>query len=123
MLYVRLSRKHAKPSVRFGAMLDTGSSFCLFRSDLGQSIGIDVPAGIHQTISGVVAGASADVYFHRVSLHVEANWIVQINAGFIDNFQWGALLGRRGFFDQFDVKFYHSVNPPTFEIEKIPAVQ
>ena len=122
MLFVRLSRRHAKPSGRFSAMLDTGSSFCLFRSDIGRSIGIDVPSGAHQTIGGVVPGASADVYFHRVNLHVEANWIVEINAGFIEGFQWGALLGRRGFFDQFDVKFSHSVNPPTFEIEKTPVI-
>ncbi len=119
MLFVRLSKKHTKPSVRFSAMLDTGSSFCLFRSDIGRSIGIDVPTGTHQTIGGVVPGASAAVYFHRVNLHVEANWIVEINAGFIEGFQWGALLGRRGFFDQFDVGFKHFVSPPTFEIEKI----
>jgi hypothetical protein len=89
---------------------------------MGRSIGIDVPAGTHQTIGGVVPGASAHVYFHRVNLHVEADWIVEINAGFIEGFQWGALLGRRGFFDQFDVKFSHSVNPPSFEIEKILAI-
>lgn len=122
MLFVRLSRKHAKGSLRFSAMLDTGSSFCLFRSDIGRSIGIDVSAGTRQTIGGVVPGASAEVYFHRVNLHVEANWIVEINAGFIEGFQWGALLGRRGFFDQFDVRFRHSVSPPTFEFEKIPVV-
>jgi hypothetical protein len=123
MLFVRLSKKHAKPSARFSAVLDTGSSFCLFRADLGQSIGIDVLAGTRQTIGGVVPGARADVYFHRLTLYVESNWIVEINAGFIENFQWGALLGRRGFFDQFDVKFKHSVNPPVFEIERIPAIQ
>lgn len=56
MLFVRLSRKHAKPSARLSAMLDTRSSFCLFRSDIGRSIGIDVPTGTHQTIGGVVPG-------------------------------------------------------------------
>jgi hypothetical protein len=48
MLYVRIGKKHAKPSPRFAAMLDTGSSFCLFRSDLGRSIGIDIEAGTQQ---------------------------------------------------------------------------
>jgi len=119
MLYVRIGKKHAKPSARFGAMLDTGSSFCLFRSDLGRSIGIDVFAGTKQQMSGVVPGASTEAFFHRVNLHIEANWIVEVNAGFIENFTWGALLGRRGFFDQFNVKFSHSDHPPVFEIERI----
>ena len=120
MLFVRIAKRHAKPTVRFSAILDTGSSFCLFRSDIARSIGIDVSAGVRQPIGGVVPGASAQAYFHRVSLHLEANWIVEINAGFIENFQWGALLGRRGFFDRFVVKFDHSPNPPIFEIDQIP---
>lgn len=122
MLFVRIAKKHARPTARFSAILDTGSSFCLFRSDIARSVGIDVSAGIKQPIGGVVPGASADVYFQRANLHIEANWIVEINAGFIDNFQWGALLGRRGFFDRFVVKFDHSANPPVFEIDQIPLI-
>ncbi len=122
MLFVRIARKHAKPSVRSSAVLDTGSAFCLFRSDIAHSIGIDVSTGIKQPIGGVVPGASTEAYFQRVNLHIEANWIVEVNAGFIDHFQWGALLRRRGFFDRFVVKFDHSTNPPVFEIDPIPSI-
>lgn len=123
MLYVRLAKMHAKPSVRISAMLDTGSSFCLFRADIGRSIGLDIPTGTKQPISGVVPGAQTHAFFHRVQLYVESNWVYEINAGFVENFTWGILLGRRGFFDKFDVKFSHSSAHPTFEINQIPLIQ
>ena len=122
MLYVRLAKMHAKPSVRISAMLDTGSSFCLFRADIGRSIGLDIASGIKQAIHGVVPGAQTHAYFHRVQLYVESNWIHEISAGFVENFTWGVLLGRRGFFDKFDIKFSHSTANPTFEINQIQVV-
>ncbi len=122
MLFARISRKHAPPSLRFAAMIDTGSPFCLFHAQIGESIGVDIRAGIEQSIAGVVPGVNTPAYFHRLNLHLEANWVVEINAGFIVDFQCPALLGRRGFFDRFIVKFDHSVNPPIFEIEQIPVV-
>ncbi|MGB2898200.1 MAG: hypothetical protein WBB89_02970 [Candidatus Acidiferrum sp.] len=122
MLYARISKKQAAPSIRFAAMIDTGSPFCLFHAQIGESIGVDIHSGIEQSIAGVVPGVNTPAYFHRLNLHIEANWIVEINAGFIENFQCPALLGRRGFFDRFVVSFDHSVNPPIFEIEQIPVV-
>lgn len=123
LLYVRVSRRHAPASVRFAAILDTGSPFCLFHADIGQSIGVDIKSGVAQSIAGVVPGVNTSAYFHRLNLHVEANWIVEATVGFIENFQCPALLGRRGFFDRFVVRFDHASSPPIFNIEQIPLVQ
>lgn len=118
-LQIRVWRKRGKPSRKFIAIADTGSSFCLFQADIGRAIGLDVESGEQYPISGVVAGASLTAYFHRICLSVEDTWTVEVVAGFVDNFNVGALLGRRGFFDTFSVRFDHLNHPPTFEIEKI----
>lgn len=122
LLYVRVSKKHSAPSIRFAAILDTGSPFCLFHADIGQNIGVDIKSGIEQSIAGVVPGVNTTAYFHRLNLHIEANWIIEATVGFIENFQCPALLGRRGFFDRFVVRFDHGVNPPIFNIEPLPPV-
>jgi len=44
---------------------------------------------------------------------------VDAMAGFVDGFNVGALLGRRGFFDSFSVRFDHSTHPPTLELDRI----
>ncbi len=66
--------------------------------------------------------ASVNCYFHKVTLSVEDCWTVETLAGFIENFAMGALLGRRGFFDNFTVKFDHSSFPPTLEVDRIVRV-
>lgn len=118
-LHVRLWKKHGRPTQRIIAVADTGSPYCLFDAAWGRAIGLKVEEGEKPGISGVVAGAQLDCYFHRVNLSVEDTWTVEIVAGFLDNFSVGALLGRRGFFDNFNVRFNHSHLPPTLEAERV----
>lgn len=118
-LQVRLWKKHSKPSQRIVAITDTGSPYCLFDAAWGRAIGLKVDSGEKQEITGVVAGAKLDCYFHRISISVEDIWTLDIIAGFMDNFTVGALLGRRGFFDNFKVLFSHSQHPPTLEIDRV----
>lgn len=66
-----------------------------------------------------MAGVGLPAFFQRVSLAIEDHWTIEVNAGFLDQFGVGALLGRRGFFDNFLVRFDHNTNPPTFEIDRI----
>lgn len=118
-LSVRLGKRHGPKSNRFLAILDTGSPYCLFHADVGRSIGLDITSGTKHEIGGVVAGARLTGYFHAITLYVEDNWSVNITAGFLENCSVVALLGRRGFFDNFIVRFDHSADPPSFQIEKI----
>jgi hypothetical protein len=99
--------------------MDTGSPYCLFQAALGRSLGLQIEDGIRHEISGIVAGASVPGYFHKVLLSIEDHWTVDIMAGFVDGMGAGILLGRRGFFDNFVVKFDHCKIPPSFEIDRI----
>jgi hypothetical protein len=99
--------------------MDTGSPYCLFQASLGRAIGLKVEEGIRHEISGIVAGASVPGFFHKIIMSVEDIWTVDVMAGFVEGMGAGILLGRRGFFDNFMVKFDHSTAPPSFEIDKI----
>ena len=55
-------------------------------------------------LGGVLAGASSDVYFHKVKLLFLGN-MVSTMAGFSHDLSVGAILGRQGFFDNCTVTF------------------
>jgi len=75
-----------------------------------------------QQIGGFATNITEPAHFHTVTLHVGANWSVEIKAGFVENLSMAGLLGRRGFFENFVVRFDHSSSPPYFELEKISLV-
>jgi len=61
------------------------------------------------------------MYFHQVKILI-GSVQVQTMAGFAENLSMAALLGRRGFFDNFRFSLDGTSNPPVFEIEKINRV-
>ena len=124
MLDVRIALAHGKPSPKIAAIVDTGSPWCLFRADLARSFldNLDVKNGFPYDIGGVIAGVKQVAYFHKIRLYVETNWIIDVKAGFLEDLSVAGLLGRRGFFENFVVRFDHTTTPPFFEIEKIPAI-
>ena len=122
MLNVRVGWRH-KQTPRFPAVVDSGSPYCLFKASVGGYLGIDVANGIESTIYGISHGMSEPVYFHRVRVFVEADWVIDVMAGFVKKLSVAGILGRNGFFDHFKVNFDHSAIPPIVEVEKIPTVQ
>jgi hypothetical protein len=102
------------------AIIDSGSPWCLFKSNVGTMAGIaDIKSGARYDIGGVVAGVTEPVYFHRVKLYIDKEWVIDVVAGFADRLGQTAILGREGFFTNFITTFDHSVTPPQFIIEKI----
>ena len=91
-------------SKRFEAIVDSGSPWCLFHAQIGESIGIRVDTGQRGSLGGVLAGASSDVYFHQVKL-VFLGGMVDTIAGFSHDLSLAAILGRQGFFDNCTVSF------------------
>ncbi len=122
MLKVRVGWGHQK-TPRFDAIVDSGSPWCLFRADVGEYLGIDVRSGKESMIGGISEGMEEPVFFHNVQIWVEENWLIQVDAGFVKKLMFNGILGRGGFFDNFFVRFDHTSSPPTFEIDRIPAVQ
>jgi hypothetical protein len=119
ILNVQISNpaKHSPPTKRFEALLDSGASRCLFHSNFGTAIGLDIEKGeVEETVG--VSGKPTITYLHPISLHVMGS-IIKITAGFSDDLPLGGLLGRAGFFENFKVTFDPSSDPPGFDIERI----
>lgn len=119
---VRLIYRHSPPSRRIEAVVDSGSPYCLFHSDVCQSLGIRrLEDGIEESLKGVVGGQNAPeapMYFHKIKIMVVADQF-ETMVGFSPGPAVGGILGRRGFFENFTVKFDCSVDPPSMEIEYI----
>lgn len=120
VLPVRLIYKHSPPSHRVEAIVDSGSPYCLFHASLCKSLGIKrVEDGIEDVLKGVVGGKDeSPMYFHKVKVLVGASDF-ETMAGFSWGLAVGGLLGRRGFFENFLVKFDCSTYPPQLDIEKL----
>jgi hypothetical protein len=109
---------------RFNAVVDSGSPWCIFKSEYATLIGIsDFKNGPSYPLGGVIGGEDSPrepMYFHRVNVFIEKGWSpVEMMAGFCEKLAVDGLLGRHGFLDNFIVRFDHSTNPPHFDIEKI----
>lgn len=74
--------------------------------------------GIEDQLGGVVPGARVPMYYHRIKIIVGSEQISTM-AAFTWQIQVAGLLGRRGFFDNFSVKFDASSDPPVMEIDRI----
>jgi hypothetical protein len=122
LLNVRVGINH-KQTPRIPAVADSGSQCCLFRADLAEYLGIDLKRGIEGTMGGLSHGMREPVFYHKVKLYVESDWIIDVTAGFIKKLSVAGILGRNGFFDNFKVKFDQSMTPPIVEIEKIEKLQ
>lgn len=122
MLQVRVGYSHRK-TPRMPAVVDSGSPWCVFQSDVGEYLGIDIEKGTEDTLSGITRGVPEPAYFHKVQIYVEENWIITVVAGFVKKLSVAAILGRNGFFDNFHVRFDHSASPPMLEIDKIERPQ
>lgn len=122
---VRLIYKHSPPTRRIEAIVDSGSPYCLFHASICNSIGIKrLEDGVEDTLKGIVGGKnvpSVPMYFHKVKI-VVADGQFETMAGFSWGLAVGGLLGRRGFFENFVVKFDCSLDPPQIDVERLPRV-
>lgn len=96
-----------RQSIRYLALVDSGADQCIFASEIGELIGLDVIAGREQTISGVVAGQTRPCYVHDVEIEVGGRRMPAAIGFMRDLSPHGyGLLGQTGFFDFFSfVKF------------------
>lgn len=94
--------------VRYEALVDSGADFNIFNAEIGELIGIDIRSGEKVEFSGI-AGKPFKVFLHNLTLEI-GGWRHKIAAGFsyeISPYGFG-ILGQRGFFNLFRVKFLFS---------------
>jgi hypothetical protein len=98
------------------SLVDSGADLCLFHSDVGKMIGIDMESGSELVFQGV-SGARETAYMHRVNLAVGSSSI-SLHVGFTDSMAVGTgILGQQGFFEQFQISF--SLNEKLFEVIEV----
>lgn len=92
------------------SLVDSGADVCLFHSDIGRMLGIELenaPELVFQGVSGIREVA----YLHRVELVVRGLSAITLDVGFTNSMAAGTgLLGQRGFFEQFEITFDLSQN-------------
>jgi hypothetical protein len=120
---VRLAKVHDAWTPRFGAVVDSGSPWCMFPTAWADYLRLDPSQGIESLIGGILKGATEPIFFHNVKIMVANQWCIKVKAGFTKKLIVSGILGRNGFFDNFRIRFDHSVKPPQFEIEKIELLQ
>ena len=92
-------------TVSYEALVDSGADCCIFPAQIADVLGIDVESGEKKEVWGVT-GVSEYYYVHFVELIV-GGWSYDVKVGFLPNIArlgYG-ILGQKGFFDTFIVKF------------------
>jgi hypothetical protein len=101
IVHTCLFQNKDKSPFRFQSIVDSGSDFCIFPSQIGDMCGIDVKKGRPVSSRGI--GGKEELYFHKIKVGIiiqEEMWEFESEVGFSGHLIHG-LLGRRGFFDLF----------------------
>lgn len=91
--------------VGYKALIDSGADYNIFHAAIGEILGLDIKSGKRETFGGI-SGEKLAAYFHFVNVEV-GSWQYKLYCGFsydIPLFGYG-VLGQKGFFDKFIVKF------------------
>ena len=102
---IKLKNKDAE--IGYEVLVDSGADLCIFDAQIGEIIGIDVTKGKPREVFGV--GGKASIYYlHKVTIIVGGH-PYSIEAGFMPNVAGNVIpygiVGQKGFFDIFVVKF------------------
>jgi len=92
-------------TIRYLALIDSGADLCIFHSEVGEQISIDIESGKKQEFDGIT-GEKMVAFFHQIEIEV-GGYRLSCYAGFsrgLTKMPYG-ILGQQGFFDTFQVTF------------------
>ena len=100
---VRVSRKNN--SLNISALIDSGADFCLFHSEIGRGLGLEIEKGKPLKFFGI-EGSPINAYLHLIEFQIIGiDRSVIIPVAFTESPGVVAILGQLGFFDNFRIKF------------------
>lgn len=98
---------HEDRQIGYEVLVDSGADLCIFDSEIGEAIGIDVMKGKPQEVFGV-GGKASIFYLHPIKIEVGGRQY-DIEAGFMADVAGRVMpygvVGQKGFFENFIVKF------------------
>lgn len=92
--------------VFYEVLIDSGADSNIFSSDIADIFGIDITSGAKGKVAGIT-GESKTIYFHYLDLGIGGKLFKNVRVGFLKEmgkYAYG-VVGQRGFFDIFIVKF------------------
>jgi len=104
---IEIKLKSNSNILRYEVLVDSGADFCIFSSEAGEALGLNIKKGKMRKVFGV-GGKVSLYYLHKVNIEV-GGWMYEIEAGFMPDvagkiMRYG-LVGQKGFFENFIVKF------------------
>lgn len=92
-------------AVPYEVLVDSGADNCIFDVQIAEILGIDVTQGEKKMVWGIT-GVGEPYYLCAITIQV-GGWPFQIQAGFLPRMaRMGyGVVGQKGFFDLFVVKF------------------
>lgn len=95
--------------VSYLALIDSGADFCIFDAAIGIYLGIDIKKGEQINFGGIQETGQAEAYLHKITLNI-GGFSYETIVGFSDCIakRGFTILGQKGFFDKFSVKFDYS---------------
>ena len=92
--------------LKYAALIDSGADFCIFDAEIGEALGLNVRSGLRTPFGGIQETNPTEAFLHEVEL-VVGGWNYKTTIGLsygIAQHGYG-ILGQKGFFDIFSVKF------------------
>ena len=65
---ILIRNPHTNQAIDYEALADSGADRCVFPSEIGAMIGIDIEAGEREFISGAVEGEARPLYLHPIEI-------------------------------------------------------
>jgi len=97
---------YGEQALKYDALVDSGADFCIFDAEVGEYLGIDIRSGRKEKFGGIQELRGAVAYLHKIDLNI-GGWDYRTIISFsYDIAKRGfGILGQKGFFDIFIVKF------------------
>ena len=88
------------------ALIDSGAELCVFNSQIAELLNVDVRSGTLLSLGGLVDGSELPSWLHQINLTVKELGSIDLRVAFTDLTVPGmCILGQKGFFDNFQVRF------------------
>jgi len=92
--------------IRYEALIDSGADFCIFDGEIGEYLGLEVNKGALLMFGGIQGMSNSKAYMHEVVLDIGGlSYKTMVGFSYDISKDGLGILGQKGFFDIFTVKF------------------
>jgi hypothetical protein len=113
ILSIQIACNHNKETI--WALIDSGAEISVFNSEIAGLLNIEIRSGKQFNLGGIVDNRGLHAWLHQVSMTVGDLGSISTMVAFTDSESPGlSLLGQKGFFDNYQIRFKRFQN--VFEV-------